>query len=222
MLGTRGTSVRRCPLKSSYLTVARPGRCLPIIKSDPDEGHRAPQRGRRPSPGPGPGGGRARPRALRRPSGWTRRSAQVPGPGPARRGACRRPSDADVVVMGGGDGTMSAGAGGLAGTGKPMGVLPLGTLNHFARDLGIPTELEEAVRNVVRGRGARGGRRRGQRPRVREQLLDRPLPGRRLAARRLDGAAEHAQVGRHGPRRPRHPAPVSRRAPDPAPAGRRR
>lgn len=60
-------------------------------------------------------------------------------------------SDTDVVVMAGGDGTVSAGAGGLAGTGKPMGVLPLGTLNHFARDLGIPTLLEEAVRNVAEG-----------------------------------------------------------------------
>jgi diacylglycerol kinase family enzyme len=60
-------------------------------------------------------------------------------------------SDTDVVVMAGGDGTVSAGAGGLAGTGKPMGVLPLGTLNHFARDLGIPTLLEDAVRNVAEG-----------------------------------------------------------------------
>jgi len=60
-------------------------------------------------------------------------------------------SDTDVVVMAGGDGTVSAGAGALAGTGKPMGVLPLGTLNHFARDLGIPTELEAAVRNVAEG-----------------------------------------------------------------------
>jgi diacylglycerol kinase family enzyme len=60
-------------------------------------------------------------------------------------------SDADVVVMGGGDGTVGAGAGGLAGTGKPMGILPLGTLNHFAKDLGIPTALEEAVHAVVRG-----------------------------------------------------------------------
>jgi diacylglycerol kinase family enzyme len=60
-------------------------------------------------------------------------------------------SDTDVVVMAGGDGTVSAGAGGLAGTGKPMGVLPLGTLNHFARDLGIPTLLEDAVRTVAEG-----------------------------------------------------------------------
>ncbi|PYQ44779.1 MAG: sphingosine kinase [Acidobacteria bacterium] len=75
----------------------------------------------------------------------------VPGPdllAAAREAAA---SHTDVVVMAGGDGTMSAGAGGLAGTGKPMGVLPLGTLNHFARDLGIPTLLEEAVRNVAEG-----------------------------------------------------------------------
>lgn len=60
-------------------------------------------------------------------------------------------SDADVVVMGGGDGTMSAGAAALAGTGRVMGVLPLGTLNHFARDLGVPTDVEEAVRTVAQG-----------------------------------------------------------------------
>jgi diacylglycerol kinase family enzyme len=60
-------------------------------------------------------------------------------------------SEADVVVMGGGDGTMGAGAGALAATGKPMGVLPLGTLNHFARDLGVPSALEDAVRTVARG-----------------------------------------------------------------------
>jgi diacylglycerol kinase family enzyme len=60
-------------------------------------------------------------------------------------------SDADVVVLGGGDGTMSAGANALAGTGRLMGVLPLGTLNHFARDLGIPPDPEEAVRTIVRG-----------------------------------------------------------------------
>src|SRR6266446_4349799 len=60
-------------------------------------------------------------------------------------------SDADVVVLGGGDGTVSAGANALAGTGRIMGVLPLGTLNHFARDLGVPTDLEEAVRAIAQG-----------------------------------------------------------------------
>jgi diacylglycerol kinase family enzyme len=76
---------------------------------------------------------------------------EVPGPSLLEAARTAASSDADVVVMGGGDGTMSAGAGGLAGTGKPMGVLPLGTLNHFARDLGIPASLEDAVRTVVQG-----------------------------------------------------------------------
>ena len=60
-------------------------------------------------------------------------------------------SGAGVVVMAGGDGTMSAGASALAGGNCPMGVLPLGTLNHFARDLGIPQELESALAVVAQG-----------------------------------------------------------------------
>jgi diacylglycerol kinase family enzyme len=60
-------------------------------------------------------------------------------------------SDADVVVMGGGDGTLNCGVAALAGGEKPLGILPLGTLNHFAKDLGIPMDLDEAVRTVVAG-----------------------------------------------------------------------
>lgn len=60
-------------------------------------------------------------------------------------------SDADVVVAGGGDGTLSTVAGVLAGTQKPMGILPLGTLNHFAKDLGIPLDVAEAARVVAAG-----------------------------------------------------------------------
>src|SRR5213593_1781848 len=60
-------------------------------------------------------------------------------------------SDADVVVMGGGDGTLNCGVGVLAGGDKPLGILPLGTLNHFAKDLGIPLGLDEAVHTVVAG-----------------------------------------------------------------------
>ena len=57
-----------------------------------------------------------------------------------------------VVVAGGGDGTINAVASVMAGSGVAFGVLPLGTLNHFAKDLGIPLELDEAVRNVAEGR----------------------------------------------------------------------
>jgi diacylglycerol kinase family enzyme len=56
-----------------------------------------------------------------------------------------------VVVAGGGDGTQSAVAAALAGTDGVQGVLPLGTLNHFAKDLGIPQKLEDAVRTIAEG-----------------------------------------------------------------------
>lgn len=53
-------------------------------------------------------------------------------------------SDIDVLVVGGGDGTLSTIAGILAGTRIPLGILPLGTLNHFAKDLCIPLDLQRA------------------------------------------------------------------------------
>ncbi|HEY3173765.1 MAG TPA: diacylglycerol kinase family protein [Thermoanaerobaculia bacterium] len=58
----------------------------------------------------------------------------------------------DIVVAGGGDGTISSVASVLSGGEKALGILPLGTLNHFAKDLKIPTDLEEAARTVVEGR----------------------------------------------------------------------
>ena len=57
----------------------------------------------------------------------------------------------DVVVAGGGDGTVSTVAAALLGTGIALGVLPLGTLNHFAKDLGLPLGLEAAVAQIVTG-----------------------------------------------------------------------
>jgi diacylglycerol kinase family enzyme len=56
-----------------------------------------------------------------------------------------------AVFVGGGDGTISTAAGCLAGTGIPLGVVPLGTLNHFARDLGLPVDWREAAPALVRG-----------------------------------------------------------------------
>jgi diacylglycerol kinase family enzyme len=55
----------------------------------------------------------------------------------------------DAVVVGGGDGSVRTVAAVLAGTGVPLGILPLGTLNHFAKDLGIPVSLDAAVRVVA-------------------------------------------------------------------------
>ncbi len=58
----------------------------------------------------------------------------------------------DTIVVGGGDGTMSSVAGMLTGTGKAMGVLPLGTMNLFAKALGMPNALEDAVKAIATAR----------------------------------------------------------------------
>jgi diacylglycerol kinase family enzyme len=63
-------------------------------------------------------------------------------------------SGAQTIVAGGGDGTISAIASVVAGTDARLGVLPLGTLNHFAKDLGIPLDLTAAVNNLITGRTA--------------------------------------------------------------------
>ncbi len=60
-----------------------------------------------------------------------------------------------LIVAGGGDGTISCVAGAVAGTRTKLGVLPLGTLNHFARDLGIPVDLDEAAKLIASGRTRR-------------------------------------------------------------------
>lgn len=60
--------------------------------------------------------------------------------------------DIDAVVAGGGDGTVGCAAAALAGTGRPLGIVPLGTLNHLARDAGIPLDLDEAVALIATGR----------------------------------------------------------------------
>jgi diacylglycerol kinase family enzyme len=56
-----------------------------------------------------------------------------------------------VLTAAGGDGTVSAVAAAAAMSGKTLGVIPAGTLNHFARDAGIPLELEQAVAVLAAG-----------------------------------------------------------------------
>ena len=57
----------------------------------------------------------------------------------------------DAIVVGGGDGSIRTVAGVLAGSEVPLGILPLGTLNHFAKDLGIPLNLGEAAEVIAKG-----------------------------------------------------------------------
>ena len=73
------------------------------------------------------------------------------------RAAARDPSVA-AVVAGGGDGTLNTVAAALAGTGKPFGVLPLGTHNHFAKDMNVPLDLDAAVAALARGVAAGASR----------------------------------------------------------------
>ncbi len=64
---------------------------------------------------------------------------------------CLAATGVDAVVAAGGDGTVSAVASALAGGAVPMAVLPLGTLNHFAKDLAMPLGLADAVQAIASG-----------------------------------------------------------------------
>ncbi len=66
----------------------------------------------------------------------------------ARRAAL---GDSNTIVAVGGDGTLNAVASAVVGTNKRFGVLPLGTLNHFAKDLHIPLDLETAAHIILAG-----------------------------------------------------------------------
>ncbi len=55
----------------------------------------------------------------------------------------------DLIIAAGGDGTVSGAADGLANTGVPLGIIPVGTGNALARDLGIPLDPEAAIRLIL-------------------------------------------------------------------------
>jgi diacylglycerol kinase family enzyme len=59
-----------------------------------------------------------------------------------------------AIVVGGGDGTLNAAASILIGTNIALGILPLGTLNHFAKDLRIGVDLGAAARIIAAGNTA--------------------------------------------------------------------
>jgi YegS/Rv2252/BmrU family lipid kinase len=79
------------------------------------------------------------------------RLERVREPGDLAARARQAASRGDVLVAAGGDGTVGAVAGVAVATGASIGVLPMGTMNHFAKDVGLPLNLEEAAKAVVAG-----------------------------------------------------------------------
>lgn len=76
---------------------------------------------------------------------------EVDGPGVSAALDEALASDCDVVVAGGGDGTLNSIASALVGTDKIFAILQLGTLNHLAKELRMPSDLTEAVNALIDG-----------------------------------------------------------------------
>lgn len=65
--------------------------------------------------------------------------------------ALGREEPSSLPIIGGGDGTIRAAAEIMIGSGRPWGVLPLGTYNHFAQDLGFAAEPQQAAEQLATG-----------------------------------------------------------------------
>ncbi|GAB3281482.1 diacylglycerol/lipid kinase family protein [Parahaliea aestuarii] len=70
-------------------------------------------------------------------------------PAAARDTAAQARQDGGIVVVAGGDGTLNTVCQALAGTGIPLGVIPQGTFNYFARTHRIPEDTEAATRCLL-------------------------------------------------------------------------
>jgi diacylglycerol kinase family enzyme len=72
-------------------------------------------------------------------------------PGERMEAAVAKAAGNKLVVIGGGDGTLGSAAGALAEAKSTLGILPLGTRNHLARELGIPLKLADAAKCIAGG-----------------------------------------------------------------------
>ena len=76
-------------------------------------------------------------------------------PLPERMRAAASVPGIDAVVVAGGDGTMACAASVLAGRSLPLGLVPMGTMNLLAKDLGLPLDLPGAAAAIGAGRARR-------------------------------------------------------------------
>jgi YegS/Rv2252/BmrU family lipid kinase len=79
---------------------------------------------------------------------WLETTPEDPGRGQARSAVS---AGVDLVLACGGDGTVTACADGLAGTGVPLAIVAMGTGNLLARNIGLPLALDEAIAVALTG-----------------------------------------------------------------------
>lgn len=84
-------------------------------------------------------------------SGHTVEMLKTDYPGHARELACKLAENTDLVIAGGGDGTFSQVASGLADTGVPMGIIPLGTANMLGYEIGVGFDIDKAIQTLLSG-----------------------------------------------------------------------
>ena len=87
--------------------------------------------------------------ALRAVGGFDIREVAPQTLGDETRKAIRE--GATRILVAGGDGSIGSAANVLSGTGVELAILPCGTLNHLAKDLGLPLGLEDAARVAING-----------------------------------------------------------------------